>query len=323
MRVFISYSHKDKDKEIAHSFRRYLIKRNIDVTCDVDIPIGANWHYEITKMMQNCDAFVFIISDNYLSSNFAQSELSLSLGYSNSLSKPIIPYIVANNSIPEILSQHLCLMGSSDIEADSSKLADQIDKIRGELIAQEEQTKEANKIAQEAATEKAKVFTRNLSQYTEKVFTRLMRNEKRDRCVAVLFYLIAMLFLGVGVIFSILKIEQVSSDISALQSIEYIISNILTLAIVIALSRLAFTLGKAFMTNALRNEDRIHAISFGEFFINAYGDEATRDEVRAVFNDWNIDKGTSFYSQSSNDFDPKIMSALNVIKNALSKKNDE
>jgi hypothetical protein len=124
-----------------------------------------------------------------------------------------------------------------------------------------------------------------------------------------------MVFLGAGVIFSVLKIKQVSVDVSAIQSIEYIISNVLTLAIVIALSRLAFTLGKAFMTNALRNEDRIHAISFGEFFINAYGDEATHDEVRAVFSDWNIDKGTSFYSQSSNDFDPNVMSALNLIKN--------
>jgi hypothetical protein len=320
MKIFLSYSHYDK--KIAQAFYKHFSEHGFEVMWDGDISVGSKLD-ELQKMILGCDVFIVIISGSSMQSRYVQSEISLALGYMGAHNKPVIPYISVENNIPPNLLQYQCFMGTGDIESDASNLASQLDEIKGKILAQTEESQKAYTAAQTAAAEKVEVVKRNLSQYTKKVFERLQRNEKRDRRMAVLFYLLAMLFLGLAVVYSITKITQVAGDATVLQSLEYIISSVLTLAVVVALSRLAFTLGKGFMTNALRNEDRIHAISFGEFFIQAYGDEATRDEVRSVFSDWNIDIGTSFYSQNTSDFDPNVMSALEIIKNALSKKSDK
>lgn len=77
------------------------------------------------------------------------------------------------------------------------------------------------------------------------------------------------------------------------------------------------------MVESIRNSDRIHAISFGEFYLNVYGKVATRDEVREVFGNWNIDNGSSFISQSPKDYDPQILEnialALDGLKDKISK----
>lgn len=44
-----------------------------------------------------------------------------------------------------------------------------------------------------------------------------------------------------------------------------------------------FTLAKAFMVEVIRCSDRIHAISFGIFFLDTYGSEASREEVLQAF----------------------------------------
>lgn len=98
------------------------------------------------------------------------------------------------------------------------------------------------------------------------------------------------------------------------------ISGVLTLVLILALGRLLFILGKSFMVEAIRNSDRIHAISFGEFYLNAYGKVATRDEVREVFGKWNIDNGSSFISQSPKDYDPQILENLVLAVEALKDK---
>lgn len=69
------------------------------------------------------------------------------------------------------------------------------------------------------------------------------------------------------------------------------------------------------MVEAIRCSDRIHAISFGKFFLDAYGSEASREEVLRAFSSWNIDNGnTSFRNQSGEDYDPKIAEIINVLK---------
>ena len=319
MKIFISYSHYDR--EIAQILHRNFAERGFDVSWDGNITFGSRLD-ELQKMILDCDVFLVIVSGNSIESNYVQSEISLALGYMGTRNKPIIPYILerVEKYIPSNLLQYQCFMGTEDIESDAIELANAIEKIKGSILAKQEETQKALNTAREVATEKVEVVKRNLAEYTDEVFERLKKNEKRDRRMAFAFYCLSVLFLIVTALISIKRIMPITSNADALKSVEYIISNILALTIIIALSRLSFTLGKAFMTSALRSEDRIHAISFGKFFIQAYGDEATRDEVRAVFGEWNIDKGTSFHSQSSSDFDPNIMNAFEIIKDALTKK---
>ena len=97
--------------------------------------------------------------------------------------------------------------------------------------------------------------------------------------------------------------------------IAYGVTCLFIIIILISLSKLLFTLAKSFMVEAIRCSDRIHAISFGKFFLDAYGAEASREEVLKAFSSWNIDNGsTSFRNQSGEDYDPKIADIINILK---------
>jgi len=64
------------------------------------------------------------------------------------------------------------------------------------------------------------------------------------------------------------------------------------------------------MSEALKSADRIHAISFGKFYLKVYGARATWPEVREAFQHWNIDRTSVFSSLGTTEFDPKLMEGL-------------
>lgn len=75
------------------------------------------------------------------------------------------------------------------------------------------------------------------------------------------------------------------------------------------------------MHEALRNADRLHAISFGEFFIKAYGDKiSSYSEINEIFQNWNIDKSSSFYELNADTYDPKFSENLIDIIKSLTEK---
>lgn len=97
--------------------------------------------------------------------------------------------------------------------------------------------------------------------------------------------------------------------------IAYGVACLFIVVILISLSKLLFTLAKSFMVEAIRCSDRIHAISFGKFFLDAYGTEASREEVLKAFSSWNIDNGsTSFRNRSGEDYNPKILERISALK---------
>ena len=69
------------------------------------------------------------------------------------------------------------------------------------------------------------------------------------------------------------------------------------------------------MVESIRCSDRIHAISFGKFYIDAFDEKVSRDEIINIFTTWNIDNGaTTFRNQSVEDYDPKINDLIGIIK---------
>ena len=86
-----------------------------------------------------------------------------------------------------------------------------------------------------------------------------------------------------------------------------------------ASSKYAFTLGKSYMNESLKNSNRLHAISFGKFYLQAYGDVVTPEDVKEVFQHWNIDKDSSFKELNSQSFDPRIFESAIEIASVLTK----
>jgi len=88
------------------------------------------------------------------------------------------------------------------------------------------------------------------------------------------------------------------------------LKSIVVIGLLGACSKYAFTLGKSFMSESLKSADRMHAISFGKFYLKVYGSDATWPELKEVFQHWNIDRSSSFSSQTTAEFDPKIIESM-------------
>jgi tetratricopeptide (TPR) repeat protein len=71
---------------------------------------------------------------------------------------------------------------------------------------------------------------------------------------------------------------------------------------------------------SLKNADRIHAISFGKFYLQAFGNDAQQGDIKEVFQHWNISGKNSFSAQNVDAIEPKILEAAFELAKAMSSK---
>jgi hypothetical protein len=72
--IFISYSHRDKD--YVHSLQKALQKEGFEVWIDDRIDYGTEWPKVIQKHLDQCDAFIVVVSENAYESKWVQNELA-------------------------------------------------------------------------------------------------------------------------------------------------------------------------------------------------------------------------------------------------------
>ena len=142
----------------------------------------------------------------------------------------------------------------------------------------------------------------------EQVLEKLTVTERRQKRYAGILYAISavmlLLTMGIAVVFiSRTDFANASLEKTLAVGVVYLFLAIL----VVSLSKFLFTLAKSFMVEAIRCSDRIHAISFGKFYIEAFEEK--------IFSTWNIDNGaSSFRNQTSEDYDPKLHELLGLLK---------
>lgn len=105
--IFISYSHKDK--EYVHRLQDDLQKRGIDVWIDDRIDYGTEWPHVIQQHLDECDAFIVVVSENAFQSKWVQKEVARA----QRINKPFFP---------------LLLSGSPWLSIESTQYADVRDK---------------------------------------------------------------------------------------------------------------------------------------------------------------------------------------------------
>lgn len=312
MKVFISYSHHDKDKALL--IVQQLKENGFEVLGDFELQLGEDFRSTLNNSLLQADALVCLITPAYNRSSFANKELITAYAYNMARSTPrLLPIVFEGAEMPADLRDVLYL--------DASK--ETFKNVIVKLIASLNIIRNDKENRQKAAEEEREVFQTSLSRFIEKAMNRLQENERKNKRLAYLCYGSSGMFILIAILFSLHKAAIVFAMTEWQMAVTKTVSGTLTLALILALSRLLFVLGKSFMVEAIRNSDRIHAISFGEFFLNAYGNVATREEVRDVFGNWNIDNGSSFITQSPKDYDPQIIenliNAVNAFKDATSK----
>ncbi|KAA1156772.1 hypothetical protein [Pseudoalteromonas distincta] len=83
-----------------------------------------------------------------------------------------------------------------------------------------------------------------------------------------------------------------------------------------ALSRYAFVLSNSFMHESLKSGERLHAIKFGEFYLDAYGADAEWEQLKEAFENWNISGSSAF---SRKDMEAKDNGLVDTITESFEK----
>lgn len=309
MKIFISYSHQDREK--ALNIFQQLDKNGFEVLGDFNLKFGENLINSLNDMLLQADVVICLITTSYNMSNFASKELLTAYTYHMVRRTPqLLPVLFKGAVMPHELQEVLYLEASDET----------FENVVIKIIASLEVLRSEKENRQKEAEEDKEAMKDSLSCYISETMCRLQKNERNNKILAYFCYVCTGIFIIVAILFSLFKTHTVILMTEWQGTIVKTVSEILTLILILALSRLLFVLGKSFMVESIRNSDRIHAISFGEFFLNAYGSVATRDEVREVFGNWDIDNGSSFITQSPKDYDPQILENLiNALRNSILK----
>ncbi|WP_189638203.1 toll/interleukin-1 receptor domain-containing protein [Bacillus sp. dmp10] len=300
----IQFTYVYEDQDIAEALAAPLEERGYKVILPSNqITVGESFEKMILGL-KTADYLVVILTRRAQQSNHVKHELSTAMGYYRERKKPIIiPIAFEEDGVPfkhdTAFADMQILIGSRDnIHQFASTIAYKISEHIGEAQAIEEENEE--KIAK---------VEKKIDTYITGAITRLTAKEKDYRNIAYICYGLCGLFLIGAIIFLLYKVNFIINSQKVLTTAEQIqlgLVGFVLLALILSVARFLYLIGKSFMVESLRNSDRIHAISFGEFYLKAYQEKAEWSEIKEAFQHWNIGGGSSFNSQSTNDFDPEI-----------------
>ena len=95
MKIFISYNSKIKEvnqfvEELKENLEDELgVERVFNFQCSTDNPAGTVWAENLTREINDCDAFIAVITQKYLDSEICLKEIA----YAQKKQKVIIPII--------------------------------------------------------------------------------------------------------------------------------------------------------------------------------------------------------------------------------------
>jgi len=206
----------------------------------------------------------------------------------------------------------LGIVDNNIYRVERSKLTQNLLKILGFVFEGDE--KKIEKIRAEEKLE------RTAASFVQDSITELSKRESRLKLLANFWYIIGFIALILGVALGVYFSSIDNTAKTSILSITYVIvRNILTIALLIVASRYSFNLGKTYMNESLKNADRIHAISFGKFYLQVYGSDIKQEELREVFKDWNTNQESAFLKLDSKDIDPKILESILKLAESLKK----
>ena len=327
MNVFISYSHHDR--VFAIELAKTLREKGYSVSDYADIRPGDEYLKVIAEGIAKADAIIIVVSESSAKSGFVENEIAAALSLYRKNGTQIIPVILGEDTkVPAELAgfqavvvpcdpnnSYVAYESSEDLQAAMANYSlekkDKVDSILLSLSVRDSEIKD-EQAKEKASEEKVQA---GLSTYLNETMTRLRANESRNKVLAYILYVlsIAPLFAAIAIVFRNPIVQNEAADTPVTLVIRAI-TELLIIILFISTSKLMFNLAKSFMVEAIRCSDRIHGISFGKFFLDAYGKDATREEVLKAFSTWNIDDGkTSFRNLSGEDYDPKLEKVLSTI----------
>ena len=310
--IFISYA--NSDEKFARSLSNKLEENGNNVFfAGGSIPAGQDWQASIANSLKDADAMIIILSEEASNSKWIMHEAGAAVGFWQEKGKPVVlPLVIDDIQIPGPLS-HIQAIFALDRNLDkiAGNISRALDAALGRIKAREDEKREAQAHVEATA-----------ESYISESLEELRARESGLKKSAYVWYSAAFFSLLMGLGFGLWRAftSAPNADITWQSIAQLAVVSIIVIGLLGALSRFAFILGKSFMVESLRNSDRIHAISFGQFYLKAFGEHAEWSEIKEAFQHWNIDKGSSFMQQEAKDIDPEILkTALEIAKSMTTK----
>ncbi|AHG43520.1 hypothetical protein N018_07710 [Pseudomonas syringae CC1557] len=198
-----------------------------------------------------------------------------------------------------------------DLEKALNKSSYESDKARRALSEEITAKREHLEILiAEAELEKARysaqsqeAIQKNSGKFVSSALSTLGTKEQNFHTISIIWAVTGALSLVLAVIFAILSMIYSSDDFHQTSSsglgyyFFHLFRGLLVVGVFAAMSRYAFLFSNSYMHESLKIGERVHAIKFGEFYLDTYGATAEWDQVREAFAHWNI-SGQSAFSRS-------------------------
>lgn len=271
---------------------------------------GKEQEYSFKKAILGSEVIIPIITSYSLKSKSFLNELIQLRNYTSQRNDKLLIPIVAGEinfeNFPEsILSINFITLknklSENEINEVVKKINEAINSFLGKKLATDEQAQEI----------KEKIETTAPS-YINETLRELNERERDQRRAARCWYVLGFISLASGIFvafwFSNITLSVFKGHENWSLTTFYALKSIFIVILLIAASKYSFTLAKSYMSESLKIADRIHAISFGKFYLQVFNDKINPDEIKEIFRDWNINNQlNNFSNQSSSDYDPKII----------------
>jgi hypothetical protein len=313
--LYISYN--QRDREFVASIAERLKGQGHQLTLDVEaLSPGQDWRRALTDGLKSSEVFIVFLSQNSLDSQFVLSEIGAARAYAAESDRMLmIPVIIDEIQIPAVIQDlHVIVVPNRDIEQIVERISTAISAFIGRRAAKEEQ---AEAVAQRIEA--------NAAEYIEEAIRSLEKLERRNGVIGSSWYIAGFVSLILGIAFAFVGVANIASapertwvDFAILS-----LKTIVVIGLLGACAKYAFTLGKSYVSESLKSADRIHAISFGKFYLRVFSAKATWPELKEVFQHWNIDRSSSFSSLDPSQFDPKLIESIIEIARMVTGKTAE
>jgi len=313
-RIYLIGQHHEVDKNLSIYFE--LLYRFKELGHDIvqdESEFGVDQEHFFRRAINSADVMIPIITKQSLSIKSFTNEIVQIRNYTShrddKLFIPIVASGVENRDLPEsILSFQYIRLENKYSEVELNLLVRKIDEtinlFLGKKIANEEKAQEIKeKIETTAPT------------YISETIIELSNREKYQRFMAVIWYALGFLSLVGGIVVALWFSNNTLGVFDGRENwsltLFYGLKSIFIIILLIASSKYSFNLAKSYMAESLKIADRIHAISFGKFYLQVFKDQINPSEIKEIFRDWNINNQTNnFSNQSAADYDPMILQKL-------------
>lgn len=287
----------------------------------LDILPGYEWRNSIKDAVAKSDVFLVIVTESYIHSKYGLDELKYLISYAENTRKLIIPVVIGEIDVPFDIARFRYIkleprdVGSIDqtVEAINSAIASHAGRV---TAFEEKEIEQKEKIEGKASV------------YVEEAISELRGRETELLKRANSWYRMGYgaLFVGaiIAGIFAFIGYNKFTVGQTAWDLVTFTaIKSIVLVGLLLAMAKYSFNLAKSFMEESLKNADRIHAISFGKFYLQAFGESTGTADIKEIFQHWNITNKNSFSGQSPDVIEPKILETALELARVITKQGDK